>query len=243
VIGDHGPGFLTARWESLVLLNYACPAALLEPLVPDGVVLDPWDGAHLVSLVGFLFRDTRVRGAAVPFHRHFEEVNLRFYVRRDLAGETRRAVVFIRELVPRRAVAMIARWLYNEPYLAVPMRHSVDLDPERGGTAVYGWRHGGRSFELSARASGAARDPEPGSEAEFVTEHYWGYTRRRDGRTNEYRVAHDPWRVWAADEARFAGPAASLYGDAFGEVLARDPRSAYNAVGGPVVVHSGTTLS
>ena len=124
--------FLTARWESLLLLNYECPASLLEPLVPKGTTLDPWPGTPLISLVGFMFRDTRVRGIALPGHRTFEEVNLRFYVRRETPdGEVRRAVVFIRELVPRRIIATVARVLYNEPYLAVPMSHRLDLDPAR----------------------------------------------------------------------------------------------------------------
>src|SRR6188474_1200737 len=111
--------FLTARWEDLVLLNYSCPVEILEPLVPAGTVLDLWDGDALVSLVGFMFKDTRVLGLAIPFHRTFEEVNLRFYVRRiGTDGEIRRAVVFVRELVPRQAIATIARRMYNEPYVA-----------------------------------------------------------------------------------------------------------------------------
>ena len=74
--------FLTARWENVVLINYPCPAPLLEPLVPAGTELDTWGGRPLVSLVGFLFADTRLLGVPIPFHRTFEEVNLRFYVRR-----------------------------------------------------------------------------------------------------------------------------------------------------------------
>ena len=116
--------FLTARWEHLVLLNYVCPAALLEPLVPAGTTLDRWEGEALVSLVGFLFSDTRLLGVPVPFHRTFEEVNLRFYVRGP-APDFRRAVVFIRELVPRWAIAAVARGIYNEPYLSVPMSPSL----------------------------------------------------------------------------------------------------------------------
>src|SRR6476469_9717658 len=107
--------FLTASWEHLVLLNYRCPSELLGPFVPAGTELDRWQGETLVSLVGFLSSDTRLLGVPVPFHRTFEEVNLRFYVRRAIP-EHRRAVVFIRELVPRRAVAAVARALYNEPY-------------------------------------------------------------------------------------------------------------------------------
>jgi uncharacterized protein YqjF (DUF2071 family) len=116
--------FLTARWESLVLLNYSCAPKLLEALIPAGTQLDTWNGQTLISLVGFLFDKTRLRGIPIPFHQMFEEVNLRFYVRRVVSdAPPRRAVVFVRELVPRAAIAAVARWVYNEPYLAVPMNH------------------------------------------------------------------------------------------------------------------------
>ena len=156
--------FLTARWEHLVLLNYACPAALLAPLVPAGTTLDPWLGQPLVSLVGFRFEDTRLAGVPIPGHRRFDEVNLRFYVRRVAEdGTLRRAVVFIRELVPRRAIAAVARWIYNEPYLAVRMGHAIDLDPRTGGAVAYRWQHRGRRFAVGASVSGPAQPLVAGS--------------------------------------------------------------------------------
>jgi uncharacterized protein YqjF (DUF2071 family) len=235
--------FLTARWEHLVLLNYPCPPRLLEPLVPAGTALDPWQGRALVSVVGFLFDDTRLLGWPIPFHRTFDEVNLRFYVRRTAAdGSVRRAVVFVRELVPRRAIATVARVVYNEPYLAVPMSHAIDLDPRTGGSVAYRWRHAERGFTLSARVEGPARPLVAGSEAEFITEHYWGYTRQRDGGTLEYEVAHPPWHVWSATEARFDGAADRLYGSDFASILARPPQSAFVAVGSPITVFAGRRL-
>lgn len=235
--------FLTARWEDLVLLNYTCPPGLLQPLVPRGTVLDTWNGSGIVSLVGFLFRDTRVLGLGVPFHRTFEEVNLRFYVRRMMSsGETRRAVVFVRELVPRHAIASIARWVYNEPYLAVPMSHASLLTDADGGTASYSWSYRGQSFELAAQASGSSCMAPPESEGEFITEHYWGYNRQRSGDTLEYRVEHPAWKIWEAASASFAGPCALLYGPAFGEILSTTPRSAFVATGSDVVVHRGVRV-
>jgi uncharacterized protein YqjF (DUF2071 family) len=235
--------FLTARWEHLVLLNYPCPAALLAPLVPAGTELDPWDGRTLVSLVGFRFEDTRLAGCPIPFHRSFDEVNLRFYVRRVTPdGEVRRAVVFVRELVPRWAIATVARWRYNEPYLAVPMSSTIALDPGTGGSAAYRWRHGGRAFALSARVAGPAAALVAGSEAEFITEHYWGYTRQRDGGTLEYQVEHPPWAVWSAEAAQFEGLADGLYGPDFARIVAGPPQSAFVAVGSPIAVHAGRRL-
>ncbi len=235
--------FLTARWEHLVLLNYVCPRELLEPLVPEGTVLDEWDGHTLVSLVGFLFRDTLVRGIPLPFHRTFEEVNLRFYVRRTTpSGVVRRAVVFIRELVPRLAIATVARYVYNEPYVAVPMSHDVALSADTGGSATYSWRYRGHAFSLGAEVSGAAHRATEGSEAAFITEHYWGYTRQRDASTMEYEVEHPAWQVWESRSATFSGPSEHLYGPRFAEVLSPTPRSAFVAVGSHVAVHLGKPL-
>src|SRR5687768_17690052 len=119
------------------------------------------------------------------------------------------------------------------------MANAIALDPRTGGGAAYRWRHAGRDFSLSAQATGPAVPLVPGSEAEFITEHYWGYTRQRDGGTLEYEVAHPPWQVWNAATSRFDGPAARLYGDAFAAVLAGPPRSAFVAVGSAVQVYSG----
>lgn len=236
--------FLTARWENLLLLNFACPRELLDPLVPRGTELDPWKGTPLVSLVAFRFLDTRLRGVIVPGHRHFDEVNLRFYVRAPgPGGETRRGVVFVREFVPRWAIATVARVVYNEPYRTAVMSHEVALDPESGGAVRYAWTADGETHTLQARVSGPAAELVPGSEGEFITEHYWGYTAQRDGGTLEYQVEHPPWRIWKADEAAYAAPAgATLYGPAFAEVLSAVPRSAFVAVGSPVRVYPGASI-
>lgn len=221
------------------MLNFECPARLLEPRVPRGTELDLWRDRVLVSLVGFMFRDTRVRGIPIPFHRTFEEVNLRFYVRRHVGNETRRGVVFIRELVPRRAIAAVARWRYNEPYTAVPMDHEIAVTPERGGRVEYSWRLDDDRFALRGRASGPPREPGAGTEAEFITEHHWGYTRQRDGSTLEYGVEHPRWRTWSVEESRASGPLERIYGADFAAVLEAPPRSAFLVPGSPVSVFEG----
>lgn len=231
--------FLTARWEDLVLVNFPCPPELLAPRVPRGTELDRFEGIALVSLVAFMFRDTRLLGIPIPGHRTFEEVNLRFYVRRETEDGPRRGVVFIRELVPRWAVAAVARGLYDEPYRTASMSHSIDLEAERGGRAEYRWRHDGEGFAVAAHVDGPAAEPSPGSEAEFVTEHYWGYTRRRDGGTLEYRVEHPRWRTWCSGDVQLTGAWRSLYGSDLGAVMDRGPRSSLMAVGSSVAVHRG----
>ena len=236
------PPFLTAEWRSLVVLNYVVDPAILAAHVPRGTELDLWEGEAVVSMVGFLFLDTHLLGVPVPFHRNFEEVNLRFYVRRNVDGEWRRGVTFIREFVPRRAIAWVARAWYNEPYRALPMRHSVtERALER--TVRYEWREGRAWTGLAARTVGESSPLEPGSEAEFITEHYWGYTRQRDHGTVEYEVAHPRWRVWPALDAALSGDIAATYGAVFAPALAARPRSAFVADGSPITVYRPRRLT
>jgi uncharacterized protein YqjF (DUF2071 family) len=239
--------FLTAEWRYLAMLNYEVPRDLLRPLVPRGTELDEWNGATLASIVGFRFLDTRLSGIPIPGHRDFDEVNLRFYVRRrGEDGGWRRAVVFVRELVPRRAVAIMARWLYNEPYLAVPMRHELAMSEATDGgpgRAAYAWRLAGRWHRLEVRTQGTPTLPAPSSEATFVTEHYWGYTVQRDGGSKEYRVEHPPWRVWTADATELDCDVHAVYGPAFADCLGGRPRSAFLAEGSAVMVFRGRRLA
>ena len=219
------------------MLNFAVDPAVLRPLVPAGTELDEWGGTTYASVVGFRFLSTRLLGVRVPRHTDFEEVNLRFYVRRREDGEWRRGVVFVRELVPRLAIARVANWWYNEPYRALPMRHRIERSADGAPAVVaYEWRRSGRWERIELRATGEPSPAAPGSEEEFITEHYWGYTRQRDGGTIEYRVHHPPWRVWRSADARLSCDAAALYGNAFAEALAAPPRSAFLAEGSAVEV-------
>ena len=238
------PGvFLTAQWRMLVFLNYEVNPAILAPLAPRGTELDCWKGKAFASLVGFQFLDARLRGVAIPFHRNFEEVNLRFYVRRQTPEGWRRGVVFIKELVPRLAIASVARWIYNENYHALPMRHKVEQPaPDFPPTVEYTWRLGGRWQSLRAAAAGPAALPAPGSLEEFITEHYWGYTAQRDGGTLEYQVEHPRWPVWLAARSSFDGNVARLYGPQFVEPLSQKPASAFVAAGSEVGVSKGIRL-
>jgi uncharacterized protein len=228
------------------MLNYEIPPALLRPLVPSGTELDTWNGATIASVVGFRFLDTRVLGVPIPGHRAFDEINLRFYVRRrSEGGDWRRAVVFVRELVPRRAIAFVARWFYNEPYTAVPMRHELQMDgAERGdpGRALYAFGLADRWHSIEVRTRGEPEVPAPSSEAAFIAEHYWGYTIQRDGGTKEYRVEHPVWRVWDTEGARFECDVKAVYGEGFAECLSARPRSSFLAEGSAVTVHRGHRL-
>ena len=238
--------FLTARWRHLAILNYEVDPSALAPWVPRGTELDDWQGHTYVSVVGFLFLDTRVLGVPIPFHRHFEEVNLRFYVRRKATDGWRRAVVFVKEMVPRAAIALVARSLYNENYVAVPMGHTLlraAVDAHRIESVSYSWTVGGRQNRLSLAVSGEPRPLLTGSLEEFIAEHYWGYSVQRDGGTCEYQVQHPPWRVAPATHAELDCEVGRVYGDRLGPFLGTRPASAFLADGSEVAVSHGVRVA
>jgi uncharacterized protein len=233
--------FLSANWRYLAMLNFAVNPTILAPLVPPGTEIDFENGETFISVVGFLFLDTRLLGLPIPLHRDFEEVNLRFYVRKKSADTWRRGVVFVRELVPRRAIATIARTFYGEPYLAVPMKHEIE-HVDLSVRVKYSWRRGSEWESITMQASGEPQSIPAGSHAEFITEHYWGYTRLQAG-CSEYRVEHPRWKVWNADTFEFNADVSALYGEQFVETLSAPPRSAFIADGSPITVERRSVIA
>jgi uncharacterized protein len=231
--------FLTAEWKNLVMLNYAVDSSLLERFVPAGTELDSFEGTTYLSLVGFEFNRTSVLGCPVPFHQAFEEVNLRFYVRRS----SKRGVVFIREFVPKYAVAAVARLAFNENYVCVPMSHRIIGDTEDNVVeAEYAWGSGPDRCLMRIETKGSDFLPAEGSESQFITEHYWGYAVQSRGGCLEYEVKHAPWSIKTAKCAEFSGDLAAYYGVEIAQALMRKPDSAFLVEGSPVTVFTGTRI-
>src|SRR5437868_7216254 len=214
------------------MLNYRVDPTLLIPLIPSGLELDFFRGETYISLVGLLFLDTQVLTIAFPFHRNFEEVNLRFYVRRRSADTWRRGVCFVREIMPKKAVALLARLFYGERYMALPMKHLIE---HRDGAlkVEYSWRRASKWESIAISACGEPVPIAAGTHEEFITEHYWGYTSIRGG-CSEYRVEHPRWKIWPAESFRVIANMAALYGDEFADVLNSPPASAFIAEGSHV---------
>jgi hypothetical protein len=224
------------------MLNYEVEPEFLASYAPRGTELDSFGGKTFVSLVGFQFLQTKLFGVLpVPFHTNFDEVNLRFYVRRHEGSTPRRGVVFIREIVSRRAIAGVARLIYGENYTRHPMRHSINTEGSEI-VAEYKWKFEGRWCRVNAHAPGISTTPLEGSLEQFITEHYWGYSRKHDSACVEYHVSHVPWQVWKATSAGFEGDGDSLYGSGFGSVLARKPDSAFIVDGSAVQVFTGRQI-
>jgi len=224
--------FLTARWQNLILANYAVPEGLLRPLLPPGCALDRQDGACWASLVGFQFLQTRVLGIGWPGFRHFPEWNLRFYV--TCAGQ--RGVAFVREFVPSRLIASTARLIYNEPYRAARMTMDVTDQPDSI-TATYTVAWGGRVHSLRARGDKPPRRPGPSSTEHWFKEHSWGFGTSRRGQLFRYEVDHPEWDIYPLSDFAVDVDWAALYGPQWSAMQKAAPASVVLAAGSEVGVY------
>lgn len=232
--------FLQAEWRKLVMANYAVDPPILEKYLPYQTEIDLWNNTCYISLVGFMFRNTRVKGWKIPFHIHFEEVNLRFYVRYRDGNDWKRGVVFIREIVPKPALTWVANTIYKENYETMPMRHSWAFSGDE--LAVeYQWKKK-RWHSLRVTASHQAIPIGEDTEEEFITEHYWGYTRISDRKTSEYGVEHPRWDVYPVRSYEMDVDFARVYGPEFGFLQAEIPKSVFLAEGSEIQVKEGRIL-
>jgi uncharacterized protein len=219
------------------MANYEIDPQFLADRVPDATTLDFHDGKCFVSLVGFMFLETRVLGIPVPFHINFEEVNLRFYVKRETETEMRRGVCFVKEIVPRMAIAFVARAFYGEPYEAWRMNHAK-TEKELS----YAWQKGDRRNQIKVEIGENLGVPEADSHSEFIIEHYWGYTRRGAGRTDEYKVEHPKWELFSVDSAEIEVDFGRTYGEKFAFLSDVEPSSILLAKGSPIAVYKGAKI-
>jgi uncharacterized protein YqjF (DUF2071 family) len=224
--------FLTAEWRNLFLATYAVPPALLQPRLPPGLELDTRDGDAFVSLVAFEFCNTRVLGIAWPGYKNFAELNLRFYVRHG--GE--RGVVFVREFVPARLVAWMARLLYNEPYRAAPLLAVCKDEPERR-SMEYRLEWAGRIHRITVTGSKPGVLPSETSTEQLFKEHRWGFGVTRRGQPLRYEVVHPRWEVLPVQSFHIDLDWASVYGPEWGFLATATPYSTILAIGSAIAVH------
>ncbi len=220
------------------MANYKVDPHLLDGLIPHGTELDLYQGDCYLSLVAFKFADTAVMGMRIPFHTNFEEVNLRFYVERKVAGEIRRGVVFVKEIVPRSAICWVANTVYGENYEAWAMGHEEGED-EIG----YFWSRDDCENMFSVEYMGSLGVPADSSLEAFIIEHYWGYTRRGERRTDEYLVEHPKWELFEVNYAEIEVDFAETYGERFGFLTGIEPDSVLFARGSEISVYRGQRMA
>ena len=229
--------FLSATWEHLAMLNYEVDPAILIPHLPPYTELDLFNGKALVSIVGFLFNNTKVLGVAWPLHTHFEEVNLRYYVKYFDGKQWKRGAGFISEIVPKHFIAHTANILYNEHYSTANMSHRI----EESGNKLYveyNWKKKNQLWNsIKIEAGSSLENIIPGSEAEFILEHYFGYNKLNERTTIEYAVEHPRWMVYPVINHVLQCDIKALYGDAFVPFI-QDviPHSVFLAGGSDIIV-------
>ncbi len=227
--------FLKAEWNYLIMANYIIEPTLLQPYLPKFTKLDFFKGNTYVSLVGFMFNNTRIMGVKVPFHINFEEVNLRFYVKHNDNGQWKRGVVFIKEIVPKYAISFVANKFYNEKYVTMKMSHIIKQSAD-GLFVEYSWRNNIHSNKLGVVAEKAAYRMTAGSEEEFIAQHYWGYSKYNECTTFTYEVKHPTWNVYPIKEFTVDCDFTALYGKAFSFLEHTNPSSVFLADGSEVTI-------
>lgn len=227
--------FLKAEWRKLAIANYVVDPGVLKKYLPAQTELDLWNNSCYISLVGFMFTNVRLMGMPVPFHTRFEEVNLRFYVRHKVGNEWRRGVVFIKELVPRRAITAVANTVYKEHYQTVRMKHQWEL-AEKEVSVMYTWYAKNKANAFRILASNALQPLD--EEAAFITEHYWGYTKVTDSKTMEYEVRHPQWHVYPVQSYAIQVDFGSVYGADFAFLNDMKPQSVMLAEGSAISVEN-----
>jgi uncharacterized protein len=232
--------FLQAEWRKLAMANYSVDRKLLDRYLPPRTEIDLWNGICYVSLIGFMFKNTRIKGFKIPFHTNFEEVNLRFYVWYKDNGAWKRGVVFIKEIVPKPALTFVANTVYKEHYETMPMSHTwTTLNDSL--TVEYRWKKGRwNSFKIiTDKKSSLIKH---GSEEEFITEHYWGYTKLSDSKTSEYGVEHPKWGVYQTKDYSIDVDFANIYGQEFNFLASEKPKSVFLAEGSEIEVKDGRQI-
>jgi uncharacterized protein YqjF (DUF2071 family) len=233
--------FLSARWENLIMANYAINPEILKPYLPHGVELDVYKNETFLSLVGFMFKRTSLFGIPIPFLGTFEEVNLRFYVKRTDGDTIKRGVVFINETVPYKLVAWVANKLYHEHYIAIPTTNRMSRT-ERSQHIAYDWRMNGKWNRLAAHTVLEKEAMNVGSMEEFIFEHYYGYTKINERCSQEYKVNHPTWQVNKVLDYAIDCDFRSMYGHDFAFLSNQQPTSVMVAAGSPVTVNWKRTL-
>lgn len=226
---------MTARWENLIMANYAIDEAKLKEYLPNGVEIDLYQGKAYVSLVGFLFKNSRIFGMPIPLLGTFEEINLRFYVKRKESNGYKRGVVFINETVPYKPVAWLANKLYKEHYISIPTKNHIKTFKSHK-EVEFKWKTSSQWNKIGVEANIFSEEMEHGSFQEFIFEHYYGYTRLNGSSSQEYRIHHPRWKVNRVTKYDINCNFAEMYGPAFADLTHQEPKDIFIAEGSNVSI-------
>jgi len=227
--------FLTAEWNNLIMANYVIDPKILLPYLPPKTELDYFNGVCYVSLIGFMFEKTKILGLSFPFHVNFEEVNLRFYVRVKDGNTWKRGAVFIKEIVPKLAITLVANTLYREKYITLAMNH-FHKETENEINLGYHWKFKGVWNKLEATTEKISTPMIEGSKEQFIAEHYWGYSKYSETTTFEYGVQHPSWQIHKVKNYKIECDFEKLYGKTFAFLNENAPDSVFMAKGSAISI-------
>ena len=227
--------FLKANWENIIMANYEIDPEILIPFLPKGVTLDLYNGKAYISLVGFMFKKTKLFNVPIPLLGTFEEINLRFYVQRNEDGITKRGVVFINETIPYRIVAWVANKLYKEHYTVVPTKHSITEEADSK-KIKFEWLLNKKWNSIYVEASNKSQSMKKDTLEKFIYEHYFGYTKIDENNTEEYRLQHPSWKINTVLDAKIDCDFKAMYGEAFSILNETKPEAVFIAEGSSVKI-------
>ena len=228
--------FLKAKWENIIMVNYEIEPELLLPFLPKGVSLDLFDGKAYISLVGFMFKNTKLFNVPIPFFGSFEEINLRFYVTRKEGDVFKRGVVFINETIPYQLVAWMANKLYKEHYSVVPTKHQI-LNNDKINQIKFEWLLQNKWNSIAVDFDSKTETMKTNSLEKFIYEHYYGYTKINNLQTEEYQLKHPSWNIHKVIDYKIDCDFEAMYGKSFSILNQMKPNSVFIAEGSDVSIY------
>lgn len=232
---------LRAEWNNIIMANYAVPKELLLPYVPYKTELDFFESETYVTLAGFMFLNTQMLGFDIPFHSNFEEVTLRFYVKSTRGLAAKRGVVFIKEIVPKYAITLLANTVFGQNYMTLKMK-SFHQDMGDHMETAYEWKHLDKWNKLTAKAGKRSTPIRQNRFNEFIADHYYGFRKNGETKTYQYEVEHELWETFNVIDYSVNCDFGSLFGNEFSILNKEKPKSVFMLKGSEIRIHPRTLL-
>tara|TARA_B100000809_G_scaffold118758_1_gene117075 strand:- start:46028 stop:46750 length:723 start_codon:yes stop_codon:yes gene_type:complete len=228
--------FLKANWLRLASANYIIDPAILDKHIPNGTLLEAHNGKHYVSLVGFRYCETRLLNIRVPYHHIFEEINLRFYVKREISpGNWRSEVAFAKLFFPKKALTLVAKYIYKENYETLNMRHSW-TEKENHLLTSYGLhKKNWHNFEIQSDKK--SRKVASDSSEFFFSKHYWGTSQIDHRSSTVYEIEHPDWEAYDIVDSNVSFDFNTIFGSEFKHLTNTQPDSVHLFKGSEVIVN------
>lgn len=232
---------LRAEWNNIIMANYVVPEELLLPLIPYKTRLDLFEGESYVTLAAFMFLNTEMLGFNIPFHSNFEEVALRFYVRSNNPLSEQRGVVFIKEIVPKYAISLLANTFFGQKYTTLKMK-SFHRDAGDTMETGYEWKYQNKWNKIMAKTGKRSTPIQQNNFNEFIADHYFGYRKYGETKTYQYEVEHKLWDTFNVHNYSVECDFGSLFGNEFSILNEIKPKSVFMLKGSEIRIHQRKLL-